>query len=450
MRSRRKPSVFIPVMIILTVLAGGYAFYHFNSELEYYKQSVEEADKFFASHTPQLFINSAVYAEPYLPEHIRENALYFYDVPEGFTMVSYSRAWDEEMLEQLYYELLLNEHGDEINALYEVIVYPHEEEEGLAAALYTRETTAVNFFINFPAFPPDFSIAFPQDIGRITLFGGDENTTIASMASSLSHEYGHHYTHYYMFGFGLDSVDLEKEGFESFDDVVANSEYARLREAGRFDLITQTMTGEEYFRNWHRTLTEVAAEDYVQLMGSPTTRQIVDFIDVQQAVQGSEQPHNISKARNAFPQGNMMIPLAGDVYGLNEYFYSFVDASPRVPVEENKNISLKISRSSREYTLTTGLRSFIHYSITWNTPYQNAVYTLVCYDPADYRGWGHAIKTVRPGQSASAVIGEYAIERGNQILSMDDGLASGKKVFFVVALLPDGTFYISDKLEHQF
>ena len=121
-----------------------------------------------------------------------------------------------------------------------------------------------------------------------------------------------------------------------------------------------------------------------------------------------------------------------------------------MPAEEKKEITLQIRRNPVEYNLVTGLRTFVHYSITWNAPYHNAVYTLVCYDPDNYEGWGIPIKTVRPGQTTSAVIGEYVIERGDQVASMDDGNAAGTKVFFVVALLPDGTFYISEKLEYQF
>ncbi|MCL2820654.1 MAG: hypothetical protein FWD38_07475 [Oscillospiraceae bacterium] len=436
-------------MIVLTIIAGGYFFYHFNSELEIYSRSTSDADVFFTNHIPQPFINSAVNSEPYRSDYKRDDALFFYDTPEGFTMISHSPAWDENMLELLYYELLMNEHGDEINALYEVIVYPYEEEEGVAAAMYSPGTTAVSFFIEFPALPADFTIDFPQDIGSITLFNGDNNTTIESMASSLSHEYGHHYTFYYMFGFGQNEPDSYGHNTDDSDSL-ADTVYARLRNAEGNNLITSTTPGETYHHYWYRYLIEVAAEDYVQLMGSRTTRQIIDFIDVRQAVGGAEQPEISVRPRNAFPQANMLIPLAGDVPGLNEYYYSFIDASPRVPAEEKQEITLQINRNSTEYHLTSGLRTFVHYSVTWNAPYQNAVYTLVYYDPIGYDGWGVPVRTVRPGQNPSAIIGEYVTQRGNQIVSMDDGITSGRKVFFVVALLPDGSFYLSEKLEFQF
>ena len=438
-KKTRKVNIIIPLFIIFTVLFGGYAVYHFNNEIEVYKRSAALTEVFFQTYTPQTFINNAADAEPYQSADQHEDALYIYEAPEGFTIISYSPAWNNEMLELLRWELMLNEHGDEINFLYEIIVYPYAEEDERAAATYTLSTKALSIFFQFPAFPPDFTVDFPQDIGSITLYNGDRNTTIESMASSLSHEYGHLYTHYYMF----DVRDSET-------DSVAESMYASLREASRYDLLSSISRDDLYWQERHRYMIETAAEDYVQLMGSPTTRQTADFVDVRQIVNGEEQPDNITNARNAFPQENMKIPLANDVPGLNEYFYSFINAEPQIPVEQKKDINLQIRRNSVQHELVSGLRTFVHYEITWNTPYSDAIYTISCYDPDDYTGFGFPVKTVHPGQSASAVIGEYVVSRGDQVVSANNDIAQGTKVFFVVALLPDGTFYISGKLEHTF
>jgi len=426
--------------MIMTLIVGGFAVYYFTGEIEIYRRTSIEAEEFFRLYSPQPFINSAVNAAPHYTYHPRDDALYVYEAPEGFTLISHSPAWDDEMLIQLRHELMQNEHGDEINFLYEVIVYPEVEgEDGRAAAIYTLGTKSLSIFFQFPAFPDDFTIDFPQDIGSITLYNGEANTTIESMASSLSHEYGHLYTHYYMF----DVRDNET-------DTVAESMYARLREATRFDLLSRVSRDELYWQQRHRYLIEVAAEDYVQLMGSPTTRQVVDFVDVRQVLNGAQQPAAFAGARNAFPQENMTLPLAGDVPGLNEYFFSHINTGPREPVEERQNITLQIRRNPVQHNLVSGLRTFVHYEISWNAPYQNAIYTLICYDPNDYSGWGIPIKTVRSGQTASAIIGEDVTLRGDQVVSMNDGLAEGTKVFVVTALLPDGTFYSSEKLEHTF
>ena len=435
----RKPNIVIPLLLILTLMFGGYFVYHLNNEIGIYRQAAADADSFFRFYSPQPFINSAAAAEPYHYDAPPEEALYIYEAPEGFTIVSHSPAWNPEMLELLRHELMRNVHGDEMNFLYEIIIYPYAEEDERAAAKYTLTTKAVNIFFLFPAFPPDFSVDFPQPIGSITLYNGDINTTIESMAGSLSHEYGHLYTHYYMF----DVKDTEA-------DSVAQSMYASLREANRFNLLSSISRDDLYWQERHRYMIETAAEDYVQLMGSPTTRQVIDYPDIRQLINNTQQPERVSTARNAVPQENMMIPLANDVPGLKEYFYSYIDIEPRIPVEEKKEVSLQIRRNSIEHNLVSGFRTFIHYEITWNTPYQNAIYTLACYDPHNYTGFAIPIKTVHSGQTASAVIGEYVITRGEQVFSMNDGLAEGTAVFYVVALLPDGTFYISEKLEHDF
>ena len=443
MKTGKTGKVFIIILFTLGLVcfAGGlFALYHFNAEIEIYQHSRAEADAAFQLYSPQPFINSAAEAEPYIPYDPRDDALFYYDAPEGFAIVSHSIHWDQYMLEQLYHELKLNEHGEEMAFLYEVVIFPHGEEEGDMLASYSIGTTAVTFFIQYPAFPNDFTVEFPQAMGRIQLYDGDINTTIESIAGSLSHEYGHLYTFYHMF----DNALREQDSLET-------TRYAGLREAIKYDLITNAAPGSTYAQERHRYLFEIAAEDYVQLMGSPTTRQILDFVDIQQILNGAERLLSTPNARNAFPQENMMLPLANDVPGLADYFFSFIDAKPRMPVEEKKDVTLQITQNSVLHeNLEGGPRTFVHYVITWNTPYQDAIYTLVCYDPFNYSGWGIPIKTVRPGHTASAVIGEYTITRGLEVGIINDGLAEGVKVFYVVAALPDGTYYISNKLEHPF
>jgi len=440
MRAKKsKKSVGIVMLVMsLAILGGGLAAAnHFNEEIEAYQRSEAAADAAFRAHILQPFINSAKNAEPYRSVIEHDDALYYFESPEGFRVISHSAAWNQNMLDALSYELKQNVHGHEMETLYEIVINPHEGENMLAS--FTPGTTAESFFFQFPAFPEEFVVRFPRDIGRINLYDGDENITIESIAGSLSHEYGHLYTFYHMF-----NIDLDE------DDSLAGTRYAELREASKHDLVTNISPGDDYLQERHRYLFEVAAEDYVQLMGSPTTRQVVDFVDVQQMINGAQPPENIRGARNAFPQENMMLPLAIDVPGLAEYFFSFIGVAPRVPIEEKQEVTLEIQRNVVEYNLVTGPRTFIYHTITWNTPYQNAIYTLACYDPHNYSGWGHPIKTVHPGETASAVIGEYVVQRGQQIVSMDDGLAEGFKVFYVVAQLPDGTYYISNKLEVQF
>jgi len=434
------PLIVLSIIVGVVLFFGGVViFSHYTRELNLLEESKVDVNVFLNKSPENTFINSVAYAEPYIPEYARHDALFYFEAPEGFSIISHSKEWNEDMLNLLYHELKQNKHGDEIEKLSEIVVYGHGNDEMNALATYSPGITSASFFIHFPAFPENFRVEFPKFIGRINIYGGDTRTTIESIAGSLSHEYGHHYTFYYMFDYEMRQNDLLTE-----------STFAEFREVHRFNLIGRVSEDADYFRYRHRYLIEIAAEDYVQLMGSPSTRRVVDFIDIKQIAEGATAPSDTSGARNAFPQENMMIPLPTEVPGLAEYFYSYIDIAPRVPQEERQDITIEINRQSVQHNLETGLRTFVYYTLTWNTPYQDAIYTLACYDPYDYNGWGIPIKTVRPGQSASAVIGEYAVVRGNMVHFAADDLAQDFKVFYVVAQLPDGTYYMSDKLEFNF
>lgn len=441
-----KPPIVTVFILSIAVLGCGFLFVNnLNEELGLYASSQAQAAEALRERVPSPFVNSAIDGALYAATASREDALYYFEAPEGFAIISHSEHWNREMLELLYEELKLNAHGDEIEKLYEIVVYPHEDDEGSTLATYSPGITSASFFIHLPSVPSGFSVDFPIYTGRINIYGGDVKTTIESIAGSLSHEYGHHYTFYYMF-----DQEMRRLG------LLGTSEYGRLREAQRHGLITNVDIGEDYFLQRHLYIIETAAEDYVTLMGSPTTRQVVDYLDVKQLLDNPELEHQGVRQgeRNAFPQENMMLPLAIDVPGLAEHFYGFIGTEPRVQLEDKEDITLQIARNSEQYDLITGPRNYVHYTITWNTPYQDAIYTVACYDPYDYTGWGIPIKTVRPGAhpagSASAVIGEYVVKSGNMIHSMDDGLAEGIKVFYVVAQLPDGTYYVSELQEFHF
>jgi hypothetical protein len=442
MYNKRAGRALIVTLFIISLLmmgAGVFGLQFFMGEANAYRQSENDSELFFLARTAEPFINTAADAPPYVSIVEDETVpLYYYRAPEGFTLISYSSAWDETMLRALREELLLNQHGSEINFLHEVIVFPDEQERSVLAS-YTITTDTTRFVMPFPAMPSDFGINFGQGIGIIHLYGGDTVTTIAGMAASLSHEYGHLFTFYHMFN----------EALAAGGDLL-NTEFARLREASLHNLITRSDRGDDYWEQRFRYLIEVAAEDFVQLMGSPTTRQVVDFVDVRQRLNSAEGPESTLGARNAFPQENLMIPLANEVPGLAEYFFSFINRTPPEPIQPRQEIIPEITQHVRVFDLVSGQRTFIYYEITWNTPYDGAIYTLVTYDPANYSGWGLPIRTIRPGVSASAIIGEYVVERGGQVVFLNDNLAEGTRVFLVIAQLPDGTFFTSEKLTHTF
>ena len=365
---------------------------------------------------------------------IDEDILYSYRASEGFELISYSEKWNTDKLIALYEELLKNKHGKEIESLYQIIVYAKPSKT--AAGTHTNETKMLYFDIQFPALSKKSSIKFARNMGTIELYDGDKNTTIESMAYILSHEYGHHYTFSYMFQ----------------DDVIRGSDYDLIRNiSNRKVRYNWWEDSQHYYENHQWYLIEIAAEDYVQLMGSPTTKNIIDYKDVNQILHGATYPKNWY-SRNGTPQENLLIPLANEVEGLYDYFYQFIsdDYPPDLPLRDRLPIEIKINKGSSSHESVSGPLYFTHYKVSWNDPYkgEDVIYTLVMFMEEDY--YLYPIKTVHPGQNTMAYLGGISYESSQYIHWNNDELASGTKTFVVTALFADGTMRVSDPLTYTF
>jgi hypothetical protein len=162
----------------------------------------------------------------------------------GVTFESYSTMWKTtDKLKQLETELLKNKHDEELALLGRVVIIPNspagEDVLGEYMANYKFTSTKVSLLSN----------------RMIYLFGGNDNTTIASMAYTLSHEYGHHFTFYHL---------LNKEN--KMPGTWKNSEYAKSRGVQS----TTSPAHDKPFGEYIWALPEIMAEDYVQLFGSDT------------------------------------------------------------------------------------------------------------------------------------------------------------------------------------
>ncbi|MBQ7161065.1 MAG: hypothetical protein IJR90_05105 [Clostridia bacterium] len=356
---------------------------------------------------------------------------YVFISPEGIVFHTKCDAWDEENLKLLYEELLLNRHGEEIYSLSEVVVYPQDDE--YAAATHQQTTVSADFRLHLPCMP-DWSIFnLKENSGVITLYSGEKYTTPQEMASFLSHEYGHHYTFYYIF-----SAKKESEYW--------NTEYAVLRGLTSENSFVSKRDYTKYVENHKDYLIEIAAEDYLVLMGSPNSRSISEYKDVVEQINGNESDKYIT--RNARPQENMLLPMAEDVAGLADYFYGFIgEKAPEMLTERDFNI--RLARHSISYDLTIGHRTYVNYTVTWDKPFgDEAVYTLICRgeDDDEYR----PVRTVSGSEKASATIGSVTRERGSSVRILDDNIAHGKQVFRVTAILPDGRICVSAPLTYGF
>jgi hypothetical protein len=165
-----------------------------------------------------------------------------YKSPTGLTIKSYSPKWNTvSQLKAVEDELLQNKHGEEIKLLGQIVIFPDfpagKKVLGQYFAEYTHSFRSVNLLS-----------------GRtIHLYGGNQFSTIESIATTLSHEYGHHFTFYHLF---KDEALLPEKWLES--------DYARARDLSRYP---EANTGDGAYE-W--MMSEILAEDYVQLFGSET------------------------------------------------------------------------------------------------------------------------------------------------------------------------------------
>ncbi len=356
-----------------------------------------------------------------------------YISPENIRFRSRSDSWTEKKLEALYQELLLNKHGEELNLLSDVIVMPDADD--YAAASHQTSTFGYDLHLCFPTFPLQELFSFRREGGVIKLYDGDRLVTPQAMANSLSHEYGHHYTLHYML--------KNERGVQ----VYLGTEYEKLRQIDPGRVRAAYLYANDYRENHHWYYFEVAAEDYVVLMGSPNSRSVFDYYDTEEALYGRNS--KLGYGKNMLVQENLMIPMATQVPGLAEYFYSFIDEP--APTFQPQELTLKVKRRSKGYDLASGYRTFTRYEFTWDKVYgEDATYTLVCFDENHYVDTLYPIKTVTQGEEARAVIGGMAREKGNMVYYAEDSLAEGTKTFVVTVILPDGTMYCSLPLKYEF
>ena len=401
------------------------------------EQAASRVDAFYQEPMEEGFVNQQALAD--FEENAQgkaqdEGVLAVYQSPEGIEFISRSEFWDEAKLEALYQELLQNKHGEELNSLSKVVVYP--QEDAFAAATHQNTQEVNTLFFRFPALEENFGLDFFRSAGVITLYDGDRLQTAEDMASSLSHEYGHHYTFYHMF-----AEDVSDEDF-------LESDYARLRGLDPSQVLFDQEDAQAYYDNHQWYLVEIAAEDYVTLMGSPNSREVERYYDVQEYLDGAGGESRF--ARNAQVQENLCIPMASEVPGLADYYYSFLgEKAPRFPAKQD--IQLSFQKNEIGYDLVSGYQTFVSYDISWNKAYgEDAVYTLVSYQKENYNESFYCVKTVQAGEPASAVIGCPTRTYGDSLFWQDDGLAQGTRTFVVTAILPDGTMYFSDPADVTF
>lgn len=171
-----------------------------------------------------------------------------YVSPERIEFVSYSKSWDQKKLQALYKELLKNMHGEELGYLGKIVLSNESSDEELGVANMSYSWTE-----------DDMSDLYMDEPTEIVLYGADDYTTVESMSTTLSHEYGHHFTYYWL---------IKKEHKLPSDPT---TQWASLRGIkGQPVLFTDDTDVSDYSHYWDAS--EIMADDYMALFGSPTAK----------------------------------------------------------------------------------------------------------------------------------------------------------------------------------
>jgi len=207
----------------------------------------------------------------------------------GVTIRSFASHFpDEESLAPVYQELMNNTIGEELGFLSHIDLIPDYPYGNEVAGQW------------FGCMDADGKL-LP---GRwIEIYGCDVDlVNVEKLAGTLAHEYGHHFTYYHL-------NKAEEMGYDGWLD----TKYAEIRQLSRY----REINSDEYI--WNPA--EIAAEDYVQLFGSPLAKKSYVFKDIRDVAQNGKNTQIFNTSMyNYLPQDNMALPLAAEVEGLYEYW----------------------------------------------------------------------------------------------------------------------------------
>ena len=351
-----------------------------------------------------------------------------YETPLGFPIISYSDKWTSEKLVDIYDELIQNAHGSEINYISKVVINPGGSELTAVDTEGTHSRNLEDYFVFFdvPAIVPQtLKYEITSTMSVIELNKMDQYDTAAQAARTIAHEYGHHYTMFY---------------FLNNNEEALASDYYDLRGMDDYDRDVVFDTEEEYYANYSWSIYELAAEDYVQLMGSPNAKKTKNYLDVYDVLVSYNGKEYSSKADattvNVFPQNNVHVPLADEIGGLAAYYYSYIDGENTHESLDKMDFDISIQKQHKF--------GYTYYEITWEKPTKDAdaLYTLVCYD-ADGNIF-MPVRTVNGNKAAIARVGTVARQEGTTIYTCTNSITDADRYFKIYLIWPDGRMSSSE------
>lgn len=359
-----------------------------------------------------------------------------YQTPMGFSIVSFSQNWTGESLKDIYNELTANKHGEEMYAISEVMLYPGESALGSGGSVAgTHVTQQKNFSVYFHLSglaPDSLQYNFASVQSTIELYNMDEYDAVSEVARTISHEYGHHYTMYY---------------FMPSDEAAKTSEYYVLRGVDSFDHDVFYDIESEYYENHMWSLYELAAEDYVQLMGSSGAKQQREYLDVYDVLDNYNKfkdytAYADASVSNVYPQENIYLPLADEINGLRNYYLSFI--GEHSDAQDLDHTDFNISMTEHEQY------GYTYYEITWDktTKDSDALYTLVCF--SDNGDIFLPVRTVHGDETPIARAGTAVKLSGITLTTLKNGVTDEDRYFKLYVTWPDGRMQSSEMFYADF
>ncbi len=432
-KKKNHVAILFGILLIIAIGAGIYLFFM----QSWAKSGIDELVN--ADYTPVHAEKAANAAAPGLP--ITQKTDYpssvdIYDTPLGFPIVSYSQVWTGDKLKDVYSELIANKHGAEIYSITEVLLYPGESALDTStgvAGTHVTEKKVFSLFLNLPGVVPD-TLEYNVDSTQssIELYNMDKYDAVAQVARTISHEYGHHYTMYY---------------FMPDDEAAKNSDYFRLRGIDQFDHDVFFDIESEYYENHMWSVYEIAAEDYVQLMGSPTGKQQKEYLDIYDVLDNYSKHKDYTayadaSVSNVYPQENIYIPLADEIGGLRDYYLSFIGETSGMQDIGNADFNLAMT-AHESY-------GYKYYEITWDktTQDETAMYTLVCYSKNG--DIFLPVRTVQGDETPVARVGTAVKLSGITLTTLKNGVTDEDRQFKLYVTWPDGRMQSSEMFDADF
>jgi hypothetical protein len=332
-------------------------------------------------------------------------------------IVSFSEKYDKARIHEIYLELLNNFHSQEFEALDAIYLYP-DAPLGVAGQYFE------DIYIDRAG---NYGIG---DKSYIELFNMNKKTP-AEIAPVLAHEYGHHYT--------ISNITVfENKYYSAWKD----TQYGTIRSFSSYPVVYE-FDAPDYAYRWD--VTEIAANDYVQLLGSPNARASWLYQDAEQRLLSGNKETYVPVYFNMRPQENYQLPLASDATGLMQYLLAvggYTGALP--PIGQKPKITAIVSEES-----------FLNekYTIYWDkavSPSEKGFeYTVVMF-PADFPILSIGIKTVADGGETKAVFGSVTKKNDDGSLSAILDYYTGTYVFRVYAKDERGYIYASEDFYYDF